>query len=121
LDFLKSTIEEKITNVDFGFNGHIHFYNHIVLTEAIKVYELKNLLKKIYIPYNKYVDSISVSIELVNPKKETTVVTWYIYPLVYSNVGVLDLDLERAKKIYLEEDIFQTMYNVIVAKNQKFN
>ena len=80
--------------------------------------KLKLLFKKMYVPYNKYVDSISVSVELVNQKKETTVVTWHIYPLVSSIVGILDLDLAKAKKIYMEEQIFQMMRRAILEKER---
>ena len=117
LNVLRTTIEEKIAPVDFGFNGHIHFYNHIPLNESVDIGKLKKLLKKLFVPYNKFVDSMSLSMELVNQKNETTVITWYFYPLVYAAVGVLDLDLERVKKIYLESDIFQMLTKAITAKN----
>jgi hypothetical protein len=116
--FIQATIEEKIAKVDFGFNGHIHFYNMVPLTESVDLNRLKKLFKKMYVPYNKYVDSISVSVEIVNQKKETTVVTWYIYPLVSNVLGVLDLDLARAKKIYMEEQIFQMMRRAILEKER---
>ena len=114
--FIQTTIEGKIAKVDFGFNGHIHFYNMVPLSESVDLNKLKFLFKKMYVPYNKYVDSISVSVELVNQKQETTVATWYIYPLVSDIVGVLDLDLARAKKIYMEEQIFQMMRKAILEK-----
>lgn len=113
--FIQITIEEKIAKVDFGFNGHIHFYNMVPLSETVDLNKLKLLFRKMYIPYNKYVDSISVSIELVNQKKETTVVTCYIYPLV-SIDGVLELDLARAKEIYMEKTIFELMHRTILEK-----
>ena len=116
--FIQTTIEEKIAKVDFGFNGHIHFYNMVPLSESVDLNRLRKLFKKMYVPYNKYVDSISVSVELVNQKKETTVATWYIYPLVSSIVGVLDLDLAKAKQIYMEEQIFQMMRRAILEKEK---
>lgn len=116
--FIQRIIEEKITKVDFGFNGHIHFYNMVPLNESVDLDKLKLLFKKMYVPYNKYVDSISVSVELVNQKKETTVATWYIYPLVSSIIGVLDLDLAKAKKIYMEEQIFKMMRKAILEKER---
>jgi len=116
--FIQTTIERKIANVDFGFNGHIHFYNLVPLSESVDMNRLKLLFRRMYVPYNKHVDSISVSVELVNDKKETTVATWYIYPLVSDIVGILDLDLEKAKKIYMEGDIFQMMLKAMLEKEK---
>jgi hypothetical protein len=116
--FLQTIIEEKIASVNFGFNGHIHFYNQIPFSEPIEINKLRKLFKRLYVPYNKYIDSISVSIEVVNSKKETTVITWNIYPLVSKMIGVFDLDLKKAKEVYLEEDIFRMMTaRAITAKN----
>lgn len=112
VSFIQSIIEEKITRVDFGFNGHIHFYNQIPLDGFVNTFELKKLFKKLYVPYNRYVDSISVSLELMNKKNETTVVTWYIYPFVRDAVGILNLDLEKAKRIYMEEDMLKMILKI---------
>ena len=98
--FIQKTIEHKIAKVDFGFNGHIHFYNCVQFGDLVDFKKLKKLFKKMYVPYNKYVDSISISAEFVDHKKETTIVTWYIYPLVSDIVGILNLD--RTSEFSLE-------------------
>lgn len=121
--FLGVTFEEKIAHVDFGFNGHIHFYNCVPLNESVDPEKLKVLLKKLHIPFNKYVDSISVSMELVSSTGDTTIATWYLYPKVYDFVGVLDLDFDKAKKLYMETDIAQMMIgalkNKVIIGNQQ--
>ena len=116
VDFLEAVFEKKIANVDFGFNGHIHFYNCVPLRESVDIEKLKILFKKLYIPYNKYVDSISVSMELVSTAGDTTIATWYVYPMVNDFVGVLDLDFDRVKRIYMEADISQMMIEALKQK-----
>lgn len=114
--FVGSVFEEKIARVDYGFNGHIHFYNQIPLTESVDIKKLKKLFRNLYIPYNKYVDSISVSMELLSATGEATVVTWYIYPMIFDFAGVLDLDFDKIKKVYIEADIAQMMIKALKQK-----
>jgi len=101
--FFQSIIEKKITSIDFGFNGHIHFHNRILFNEPVSIEELKSTLKRIYIPYNRYIDTMSVSFVLINPKNDVTTMTIGFYPRLYS-INAFDLDFEKAKKIYLRED-----------------
>lgn len=116
VDYIQRLIEEKITPTDFGFNGHIHFYNLIPLNGKIRIGELKKLLKRMHVPFNKHVDSMSLSMEIPNDKKETTIVTWFIYPTVNPFVGVLEADYQQARKIYVEHDIFKMMVSALQAK-----
>lgn len=105
VDFLQKNFEDKIMDVDFGGSGLIHFYNCVPLSESASIEELKKLFSKMHIPYKKDVDAITVSMELVSTTGETTIVTSYVYPVVEIFSGVLDLDFERAKRIYTETDI----------------
>ncbi len=114
--FVGEIFRQKIANVDFGFNGHIHFYNCIPLSETVDIEKLKVLFKRLPIPYNTHVDSISVSMELISSSGDTTIATWYIYPRVYEFVGVLDPDFDRAKQIYMETDIAQMMIAALKKK-----
>ncbi|MFH1979032.1 MAG: hypothetical protein ABII97_01440 [Patescibacteria group bacterium] len=102
LNFLQSIIEKKINSVDFGFNGHLHFFNLIPLSEMGDLKKMKKICKKFYVPFNKNIDSISVSIELVNPKRETTIMTLFVYP-IFKIIGCFDLDFEEVEKVYSKE------------------
>ena len=113
---VEELIKEKLTNTDFGLNGHLHFYNCISLDESQSVEELKSLLGAMYVPHNKHVDSISISIALQNSLSENTVVTWYVYPRVMPFQGVLNLDDTRAKLVYIDRAIKEMLTSAYIEK-----
>lgn len=116
VDFIGKIFKDKIANIDFGFRGHVHFYNCIPLNESVDPRKLKGLFKKLYIPDNKYVRSISISMEIVSSKGETTIMTWYIYPFVLPYVGIFALDLEKVMRMYYQTDMFGTSNQSLMSR-----
>jgi hypothetical protein len=119
VDFIGKIFKKKIANIDFGFNGHVHFYNCIPLNESVDPGKLKILFKKLYIPDNKHVHSVSISMEIVSSTGETTIMTWYIYPFVLAYVGIFALDLEKVMRMYSETDILKMSNQNLMSRVMK--
>jgi hypothetical protein len=118
IDSLRSLIEEKISPVDFGCHGHIHIYNQMVYKNA-NMNTLYKALRKLFIPYNKYVDSISLSIEMVNAKGETTVATGFIYPIVKWPISAIDLNIDETKSVYKDDVVVSTITKALIMPRVK--
>lgn len=96
---LEKIIKEKIAKVDFGFNGQFHITNFAHLNGSPSEKDLVKYLKKMYIPYNKYIDCISLSMSLSSSRGDVTIITWIIYPFVRI-IGIFDLDLNKVNLVY---------------------